>query len=71
MCRPDRQAEKGRRRKSGNSNTAAVTAESPVNPKQWKHDCNELLNQMVENKNSEPFRLAFTSLFLFFRNLIP
>ena len=52
LFRPDRQAEKGKRRKSGNA------PESPVNPKQWKHDCNELLNQMMENKNSEPFRLV-------------
>ncbi|XP_023331466.1 bromodomain and WD repeat-containing protein 3 isoform X10 [Eurytemora carolleeae] len=31
-------------------------SESPVNPKQWKHDCNELLHQLLENPDSEPFR---------------
>ena len=29
---------------------------TPPNPKQWKHDCMELLNRMTERPDSEPFR---------------
>ena len=35
---------------------APTKKESPVNPKQWKHDCNELLNRMAARDDSEPFR---------------
>jgi len=40
------------RNKSGNS----CENDSPINPKQWKHDCNDLLKRMFKHEDSEPFR---------------
>jgi len=37
-------------------------SESPVNPKQWKHDCNTLIDAMFKLNDSEPFREAVSEI---------
>ena len=48
------EASKARVRKGRRSQDSA---KDTPNPKQWKHDCNELLNTMFADKDSEPFRV--------------
>ena len=46
------------RDKSRKARRSQDSSKDSPNPKQWKHDCNEMLNKMFADKDSLPFRAA-------------
>ena len=50
--------QEARRDKSRKARKSQDSWKDCPNPKQWKHDCNEMLNKMFEDKDSLPFRTA-------------